>query len=92
MREGTVDEHFAEDDAFILESLHDQVVGRPEILFGKSICTQAVLVGDHHEFIIEFPGNAGQVLENFWIKLHLFEGVHLLVGRFEHQGTVAINE
>ena len=68
-RETSVDEHFIEGDAFILQRLHHEVMHRPEGIFGERRCTQAILIGHHGKLEIELATDESQVAKHFRIEL-----------------------
>ena len=90
-RKTTVNEHFIKSDAFIFQSLHHQVMHRPESIFRKRRCTQAVLIGHHSKLKIQLATDKSQVTEHFRIEFQLFVCIKLVINRrFDDQCSVSI--
>ena len=68
-------------------------MGGPEGTFGKGIRAETVLIGDHHEFVIGFFGNAAQAGNGPGQKFQFFQGIDLLVAFGLHDDrAVAVYE
>ena len=79
-------------NVFIIEGLHNEVLHLPEILFRKGLCTQSVLVGNHHEFVIQLPGYSAQVLKHLREEDQLFKFLYLEVICFKYKGAIAVDK
>ena len=85
-----VDEDVVKHDAFAFERLEDEVVNRPEGIFGEGVCSEPVLVAHHDEFKVQFFADKSEITEHSLDKLQLLEAVDLLVGRLLDERTVTV--
>ena len=91
--ETTVDEYLIKSNSFIFQSLHHQVMHRPEGILRKRISSQSVLVGHHCKLEIQLATDKAQVAEHFRIELQLFVSIELIInGRFDNERSVSIYE
>ena len=63
---------------------------RPKGVLWKNIGPQSILIGNHHQFIIQFLGNLAQIGKGFGVKNHFFKGVYLLIYSLFNDGSVPI--
>ena len=89
---GAVDQDLTEMNSFVFECSDDLVLGWPECIFGKGVGTQSVLVGDHHQLILQLGGNAREIAEDTGVILQLLQAVDLFVFGLDDQRTVAVNK
>ena len=89
-REMAVDELLVESDAFAFQRLKNEVVNRPEGIFRKRVCSQAVLVTHHHEFEIELFADKPQVLKHAACEFQFLKRVNLFVLRLLNQCAVSV--
>ena len=76
---------------FPLQCLQHQVVHRPKGILRKRRSTEAVLIGNHHKFKVEFAADKSQITKNLRIKLQFMERIQLVVNRWLYnQRTVTI--
>ena len=92
LREVAVDKNIVEGDAFALQCLKDEIVDRPERILRKGICTQAILIADHHKLEVGVLADEVKVTEHALGELQFLKGVYLLVGRLLDEGAVAVDE
>ena len=84
-RKAAVNQHLAEQDTLVGKGLDDFGVRRPEAVFREGWRSQTVLVGHHHQFVIELFGDARQRREDARDKTQFFKRIDLLIdGRFNH--------
>ena len=92
MGKGAVQEYFIEYHTFILKGFKNEIMNGPEGLFREGIGSQAILIGNHDQFIIQLLGYFSQIGKRLWIENHFFKGIYLLVYRFLNNGTVPIDK
>src|SRR5690606_40688660 len=59
-------------------------------IFRKAFSAESVLIGDHHQFKVGFPGDTSKPGEHPWIEFQFFKAVNLFVGRLDDERAVAI--
>ena len=68
-------------------------MGRPEIGFRKGSCSQSILVGDQHKFIIREIPQLMEVSKDARYKLQLFQRIQLvIIVRLFDQSAVTIDK
>lgn len=92
-RGSSVDQHPVESNAFVFQTLHDQVVHGPEVCFGKRRSPQSILIGHHDKLEVQFMPDEVEIAEHLRIEFQFFEGIQLIVyGRFDDKCSVAVDE
>ena len=87
-----VNQDVVERDTFAFERVENEVLDGPERVFRESVGAQAVLVADHHEFVVGMLSQENEVADSTGYEFQFFKSVDLFVGRFLNDGAVAVNE
>ena len=77
---------------FVVETLYNKLLYLPKIFFGEYRGSQAILVGNHHQFVVQLTGYPAQVLKNVGEENELFKFLNLEIICFKYQGAVAVNK
>ena len=91
-RKMPVNQYFVENYSFAFKGLDDEVLHRPERVFGERVGAQPILIAYHDEAEVEVLGYESQVCYCTLDKFQLVKRVYLFVGRFFYECAVAVDE
>lgn len=88
-----VDDDVVKFHSLTLKGPEHELVGASEALDGEGGCAQPVLVGHHHQLVVEGAGYEGQAGDDAGQELQFLVGVDLLVGfGLDHDSAVAVDK
>ena len=90
LSEMTVNKNIVELYTLTLQCLQYKIMNRPERLFRERVCTETILIADHHKLEIEILADEREITEHSFNKHKFLKCINLLISRLFDYCAVSI--